>query len=79
MKVAAGGDDDHLAGHGRGAAHGNHHVGAVVLVGGLFQKRGGGAALGLLGPKIGCRSRALQSVPAPIVTGTTFIFVREPY
>jgi hypothetical protein len=26
-------DDDGLAGHGLGAAHGDHHIGAVVLVG----------------------------------------------
>ena len=31
-------DDDRLAGHGLGAAHGDHHVGAVVLVGGLLQQ-----------------------------------------
>ena len=29
-------DDDGLAGHGLGAAHGDDHVGAVVLVGGLL-------------------------------------------
>src|ERR1700675_1445209 len=31
-------DDDGLAGHGLGAAHGDHHVGAVFLVGWLFQE-----------------------------------------
>jgi peptide/nickel transport system substrate-binding protein len=36
---ASGVDDDGLAGHGLGAAHGDHHVGAVVLVGGLLQQR----------------------------------------
>ena len=36
MKVAAGVDDDRLTGHGLGAAHRDHHVGAVVLVGGFF-------------------------------------------
>jgi hypothetical protein len=33
MKDAPRVDDDRLAGHGLGAAHGDHHVGAVVLVG----------------------------------------------
>ena len=31
-------DDDRLPGHGLGAAHGDDHVGAVVLVGGLLQE-----------------------------------------
>jgi hypothetical protein len=39
MKDASGVDDDGLAGHGLGAAHGDHHVGAVVLVGRLLQER----------------------------------------
>src|SRR5437660_7436353 len=38
MKVAAGIDDHRLAGHRFGAAHRDHHVGAVLLVGGLFQQ-----------------------------------------
>jgi len=38
MKAAAGVDDDRLAGHRFGSAHRDHHVGAVVLVGGLFQQ-----------------------------------------
>src|SRR6516165_1548921 len=45
-------DDDGLAGHGLGAAHGNHHVGAIVLVGRLLQERARCGALDLLGPKI---------------------------
>jgi len=36
MKIAPGVDDDRLAGHGFGAAHRDHDVGALVLVGGLF-------------------------------------------
>src|SRR6516164_3858224 len=32
-------DDDGLAGHGLRAAHGDHHVGAVVLVGWPLQER----------------------------------------
>jgi hypothetical protein len=39
MKHAAGVDDDGLAGHGLGAADGDHHVGAIVLVGGRLQER----------------------------------------
>ena len=39
VKDASGVDDDGLAGHGLGAAHGDHHVGAVVLVGWLLQER----------------------------------------
>src|SRR6202040_313362 len=60
MKVAPGIDDDRLAGHRLGAAHRDHHGGAVVLVGGLFQKRRGRGALDKLGPEIGWRPRALQ-------------------
>src|SRR5215472_11062151 len=52
MKDASGVDDDGLAGHGLGAAHGDHHVGAIVLVGGLLQERARGGALDLLGPEI---------------------------
>jgi hypothetical protein len=53
MKVAAGVDEDHLAGHGLGAAHRDHQVGAVVLVGGLFQQRRGGVPSALrCGPRI---------------------------
>src|SRR3954454_24847875 len=40
VEDAPGIDDDGLAGHGLGAAHGNHHFGAVVLVGRLLQQRG---------------------------------------
>ena len=40
MKVAAEIDDDRLAGHRFGAAHRDHHIRAVVLVGGFLQKRG---------------------------------------
>jgi hypothetical protein len=36
MKVAPGVDDDGLAGHGLGAAHRNHHVGAVSLSAAFF-------------------------------------------
>src|SRR5947208_16560986 len=39
VKIAAGVDDHRLASHRFGAAHRDYHVGAVVLVGGLFQKR----------------------------------------
>jgi hypothetical protein len=38
MKLAAGVDDDRLAGHGLGTAHRDHHIaGAVILAGGLFK------------------------------------------
>src|SRR5246127_806928 len=60
VKDASGVDDDGLAGHGLGAAHGDHHVGAVVLVGRLLQERAQCGALDLLGPEIGCRARAVQ-------------------
>src|SRR5215472_11147720 len=60
MKIAPGVDDHRLAGHRRGAAHRDHHVGAVVLVGGLFQQRCGCRGLNKLGPQIGGRTRALQ-------------------
>jgi hypothetical protein len=60
MKHAPGVDDDRLAGHGFGAAHGNHHIGAIVLVGGLLQQRAGSIALDLLGPEISCIARALS-------------------
>ena len=53
-------DDDGLAGHGLGAAHGDHHVGAVVLVGWPLQERARCGALDLLGPEIGCRASAVQ-------------------
>src|SRR5579859_3775845 len=53
-------DDDGLAGHGLRAAHGDHHVGAVVLVGGLLQERARCRILDLLGPEVGCRARAVQ-------------------
>src|ERR1044072_3606421 len=33
VEDASGIDDDGLAGHGLGTTHGDHHVGAVVLVG----------------------------------------------
>src|SRR5262249_33084272 len=36
MKQAARVDDDGLAGHGFGATHRDHHLGAIVLVGGLL-------------------------------------------
>src|SRR6266851_2385303 len=60
MKVAAGIDNHRLAGHGLGAAHCNHHIGAIVLVGGLFQQRRGGGVLDTLWPQVGGRTRALQ-------------------
>src|SRR5712675_2783053 len=60
VEDASGVDDDGLAGHGLGAAHGDHHVGAVVLVGWLLQQRGRCGALALLGPEIGCCARAVQ-------------------
>jgi hypothetical protein len=53
-------DDDGLAGHGLGAAHGDHHVGAVVLVSWPLQERARCGALDLLGPEIGCRASAVQ-------------------
>ena len=60
VEDASGVDDDGLAGHGLGAAHGNHHVGAVVLVGGLLQERARRGALDLLGAEISRRARALE-------------------
>src|SRR5260370_23766317 len=60
VEVAPGVDDDRLAGHRLGAAHRDHHVGAIILVGRLFQQRGRGRVLDLLRPEIGCRPRALQ-------------------
>src|SRR5579872_1424980 len=60
VENASGVDDDGLAGHGLGATHGDHHVGAVVLVGGLLQERARCGALHLLGPEIGGRTGALQ-------------------
>src|SRR6201989_86017 len=59
MENASGVDDDGLAGHGLGAAHGDHHVGAVVLVGGLLQERARCGTLDLFGPEIGGRASAL--------------------
>src|SRR3982074_3778534 len=47
VEDASGVDDDGLAGHGLGAAHRDHHVCAVVLVGWPFQERGGCGALDL--------------------------------
>src|ERR1700733_7765490 len=44
MKIASGVDDDRLACHGLGATHRHHHIGAVILVGGLLQQRAGRAA-----------------------------------
>src|SRR5437660_3375950 len=41
VEVAPRVDGDRLAGHRIGAAHRHHHVGAVILVGGPFQERGG--------------------------------------
>jgi hypothetical protein len=38
VKVAAGIDDHRLAGLRFSAAHREHHIGAIVLVGGVFQK-----------------------------------------
>ena len=52
VEDASGVDDDGLAGHGLGAAHGDHHVGAVVLVGGLLQERARCGALDLLGRRL---------------------------
>src|ERR1700694_3388086 len=60
VEDASGVDDDGLAGHGLGAAHGDHHVGAVVLVGWPLQERARCGALDLLGPEIGCRASAVQ-------------------
>ena len=68
MKVAAGVDGDRLAGHGIGAAHRDHHGGAVILVGGPFQHRGGGGIFDLLAPEIGCRSRVLRRPGATQLT-----------
>src|SRR6195952_3295886 len=56
VEDAPGVDDDGLAGHGLGAAHGDHHVGAVVLVGRLLQQRARCGALDLLGAEIGGRA-----------------------
>src|SRR5947209_8166624 len=53
VKIAAGVDDHGLAGHRLGPAHRDHHVGAIVLVSGPFQERGGSGALDLLGAEIG--------------------------
>ena len=44
MKMASGVDDDRLACHGLGAAHRHHHIGSVILVGGLLQRRAGRVA-----------------------------------
>src|SRR5579863_7172728 len=60
VKKASGIDDDGLTGHGLGAAHGDDHVGAIVLVGGPLQERSGGGALDLLGAEISRRAGALQ-------------------
>src|SRR3954468_20467618 len=60
VKIAAGIDDGGLAGHRVGSAHRDHHVGAILLVGGPFQQRAGGRILDLLGAEIGGRPRALQ-------------------
>ena len=64
---SSGVDDDGLAGHGLGAAHGDHHVGAVVLVGRLFQERARSRACDLLGPEVSCvRSIGLVRLVAMI-------------
>ena len=47
MKAASGVDDHRLADHRFGAAPGDHHVGAVVLVGELFQRRRSGVSSGV--------------------------------
>src|SRR5436190_12334597 len=60
VKIAAGIDDDGLAGHRIGTAHRDDHVGAVVLIGGLFQQRGRRGIGDLLGAQIGGRPRTLQ-------------------
>src|ERR1700752_1226850 len=52
VEDASGVDDDGLAGHGLGAAHGDHHVGAIVLVGSLLQERARYRGLDLLGPEV---------------------------
>src|SRR5579863_9567285 len=57
-KVAPGIDDRGLPGHRFGAAHRDDHIGAVVLVGGLFEERGGGRILDLLGAQVGGGPRA---------------------
>ena len=49
MERTAGIDHDSLARHGFGAAHRDHHVGAVVLVGRLSQQRTGRVACDHLG------------------------------
>ena len=64
-------DDDGLAGHGLGAAHGDDHVGAVVLVGWPLQERARSGALDLLGPEIGCRASAVQQVGATQLTSVS--------
>src|SRR6516225_9754201 len=71
VKVAAGVDDHRLPGHRLGAAHRDHHVGAVLLVGGPFQKRSGRGALDKLGPEIGCRARTLQQARATQLTSVS--------
>jgi hypothetical protein len=60
VKHTPGVDNDRLARHGFSTAHGDHHVGAIVLVGGPLQERAGRGTLDLLGPEIGRRSRTLQ-------------------
>src|ERR1700730_18376279 len=60
MKIAPGVDGDRLPGHRVGAAHRDHHVGAIILVGRLFQERAGGRVLDLLGAEIGCGPRTLK-------------------
>src|SRR5258707_2914230 len=60
VEYTSGIDDDGLTGHGLATAHGDHHIGAIVLVGGLLEERSGRGALDLLGTQIGCRARPLQ-------------------
>jgi hypothetical protein len=76
VEDAPGVDDDGLAGHGLGAAHGDHHVGAVVLVGRFLQERTGSGALDLLGPEIGCRARATQLTSVSGASATAMQRVR---
>jgi hypothetical protein len=71
MKDASGVDNDRLAGHGLGAAHGDHHVGAVVVVGGLLQERTRRGSLDLLGLEIGRRARTSSRPGATQLTSVS--------
>ena len=60
MEHLSGVDDHGLAGHCVAAAHGDHHVGAIALVGGLLQQRGDSGAGHPLRALVVARARALQ-------------------